>query len=83
LSGGFAREGKSLFVNLRIDGPRPSFFFFFFDLRFCGLDGIQSSRAEEDSTVAIGFKVNTNVVFFGFMMEMLDTGGDTRDRDFL
>jgi hypothetical protein len=53
------------------------------DLRFCGLDGIQSSRAEEDSTMAIGFKVNTNVVLFGFMMEMLDTSGDTRDRDFL
>lgn len=38
-------------------------------------------RREKNSAVAVGFKVDTNVKTLSGMVEVLDTGGDTCDRD--
>lgn len=40
----------------------------------------EERRREEDGAMSVGFKVHANVVFFGGVVEMLDAGGDARDR---
>lgn len=38
-------------------------------------------RREKNSAMSVGFKVDTNVETLSGMVEVLDTGGDTCDRD--
>jgi hypothetical protein len=45
--------------------------------RFVRVDDVDGFVGEEDGAVAISFKVNTNVVSLGSVVEVFDAGGDT------
>jgi hypothetical protein len=49
-------------------------------LCFSSLNGVEGIRAEKNSTVTIGFEINTDIVFLGLVVKMLNTSGYTRNR---
>lgn len=48
-----------------------------------GVDGLESRRAEEDSAVSVGLKVDTDVVLQSLVVQVLDSSGDARNGDVL
>lgn len=48
-----------------------------------GVNGLQGRRAEEDSAVSVGLKVDTDIVLQSLVVQVLDTCGDARNGDVL
>lgn len=52
-------------------------------LPFSRADVLQRLGAEQDSAVTICLKVDADIVLLGLVMQMLDTGGNARNGNFL
>lgn len=64
-------QGEEVLDRVRLVGAR----------RLSALEGLESLLREENSAVAVGLKVYSNVVAESSVVEVLDTGGGAGDGD--